>query len=274
MKLILSRKGFDSSVGGHASPILPDGRMVSLPIPSSLDTLEYSSLRLSGGVSYADVIDELDAGAKIGEKGAHLDPDLVKSTMPRRPNWQPSFGQIGAAAGHLRNQRVNEGDLFLFYGWFRHASEIGGRLQFSGGGNGFHAIFGYLCVGSVLAANGDAELPDWLTTHPHASPERMAKSTNTIYIASNQFSDEPGLPGAGVFRFDRALILTKPGYSRSRWSLDPDLFRHLEISYHTQNAWKDGYFQSYPRAQEYVVQADTQLVDWAYGLINQAESWS
>ena len=35
MKLIFSRKGFDSSAGGIPSPILPDGRMISLPIPAN-----------------------------------------------------------------------------------------------------------------------------------------------------------------------------------------------------------------------------------------------
>jgi len=33
MKIILSRKGFDSKNGGIASPILPDGALLSLPIP-------------------------------------------------------------------------------------------------------------------------------------------------------------------------------------------------------------------------------------------------
>jgi len=34
MKLILSRKGFDSTYGGYPSPILPDGTLLSLPIPN------------------------------------------------------------------------------------------------------------------------------------------------------------------------------------------------------------------------------------------------
>ena len=34
MKVILSRKGFDSSNGGCPSPILPDGTLLSLPIPT------------------------------------------------------------------------------------------------------------------------------------------------------------------------------------------------------------------------------------------------
>ena len=45
MKVILSRKGFDSGFGGYASFILPDGTLQSLPIPSSSDSLTYSNVR-------------------------------------------------------------------------------------------------------------------------------------------------------------------------------------------------------------------------------------
>lgn len=34
-KIILSRKGFDSKYGGIPSPILPDGAMLSFPIPAN-----------------------------------------------------------------------------------------------------------------------------------------------------------------------------------------------------------------------------------------------
>ncbi len=36
MKVILSRKGMDSTSGGIASPILPDGTLLSLPIPDKM----------------------------------------------------------------------------------------------------------------------------------------------------------------------------------------------------------------------------------------------
>ncbi len=36
MKIILSRKGFDGTYGGYPSPIFPDGRMLSMPIPDSV----------------------------------------------------------------------------------------------------------------------------------------------------------------------------------------------------------------------------------------------
>lgn len=37
MKVVFSRKGFDQQYGGMASPILPDGRLIPLPIPSDHD---------------------------------------------------------------------------------------------------------------------------------------------------------------------------------------------------------------------------------------------
>lgn len=43
MKVILSRKGFDSSAGCIASPILPDGTLLSLPIPGESNT-KYSEI--------------------------------------------------------------------------------------------------------------------------------------------------------------------------------------------------------------------------------------
>lgn len=43
MKIILSRKGFDSANGGIVSPIFEDGTMISFPIPSG-DTDTYDSL--------------------------------------------------------------------------------------------------------------------------------------------------------------------------------------------------------------------------------------
>jgi len=45
-------------------------------------------------------------------------PALSHSSLPREPGWRPLFGQSGAAQGHLRNQHVNIGDVFLFFGLF------------------------------------------------------------------------------------------------------------------------------------------------------------
>lgn len=44
MKIILSRKGFDSSNGGQPNPIMPDGTLLSLPIPDPDGNNEFSDL--------------------------------------------------------------------------------------------------------------------------------------------------------------------------------------------------------------------------------------
>ncbi len=64
MRIILSRKGFDSSNGGCPSPILPDGTLLSLPIPSKNDAVKYSGLYYEDK-SYFQIIKELKPGSKI-----------------------------------------------------------------------------------------------------------------------------------------------------------------------------------------------------------------
>ena len=48
MKVILSRKGMDSEAGGIPSPILPDGTLLSLPIPDNTSGQKYSELYYNG----------------------------------------------------------------------------------------------------------------------------------------------------------------------------------------------------------------------------------
>ena len=37
MKIIISRKGFDSGSGGFPSPIMPDGTLLTTPIPERVN---------------------------------------------------------------------------------------------------------------------------------------------------------------------------------------------------------------------------------------------
>ena len=55
--------------------------------------------------------------------------------------------------------------------------------------------------------------------------------------------------------------------SRSKWNL-PDIFRGLSITYHTNNSWKDGYFQSAARGQEFVIEENIPITNWAQNIIN------
>ena len=52
MKVILSRKGFDSEFGGYPSPILPNGQMISLPIPDQNEELRYSDVMAGDSTCY------------------------------------------------------------------------------------------------------------------------------------------------------------------------------------------------------------------------------
>ena len=116
MKIILSRKGFDTVNGGCASPCLPDGTLLSMPIPSD-DSLTYNDI-VYQGLTYKQILKQLNP--KKEYNGCHLDPDIRPSLRTiTLIEWQPAFGQIDAAQGQLRNQGVGAGDLFLFFGWFR-----------------------------------------------------------------------------------------------------------------------------------------------------------
>jgi len=74
------------------------------------------------------------------------------------------------------------------------------------------------------------------------------------------------LAGAGRFVFNDKLVLTKKGLSRSKWDL-PDCFREAKISYHDEDSWKEGYFQSAAIWQEFVIKDSEKIEEWARGLI-------
>ena len=60
--------------------------------------------------------------------------------------------------------------------------------------------------------------------------------------------------------------MTKKGYSRSKWLL-PDFFREVSIGYHSENSWKENYFQSAHRGQEFVISPNDKINLWAVNLI-------
>jgi hypothetical protein len=228
MKVIISRKGFDSGYGGCASPIFPDGSMLSLPIPTSRSRVQYQQLTVRGR-NVGQVVEEL-TGGKL-EKGSttHLDPDLDCDALPRHPGWRPAFGQTGSQLTHLRNRGVSAGDLFLFFGWFREVDCLpDGRLGKAQSASNRQVIYGWLQVDHELRVGSDGQAAvqrfPWLSDHPHVSGAWGEK--NSIYVA-RQHLEIPGcpelgsLPGGGSFgRFAVSRCLTKAGQGkRSLWSL-------------------------------------------------------
>ena len=89
MRIILSRKGFDSSSGGCSSPIFPDGSMISLPIPDKRSPIRYRDLTWRER-NLGDVVAKLTHGKQRNEYRAHLDPDLRKSICARELTMRSS----------------------------------------------------------------------------------------------------------------------------------------------------------------------------------------
>ncbi len=275
MKIVLSRKGFDSGYGGYPSAIFPNGRMVSFPIPDQRSSLKYSALTLQGNISYADLLQDLIGNevrierkgkVQIDDLGSHLDPDIDSHALPRNRDWRGILGQSGASQSHLFNQNIAVGDIFLFFGWFRKVDCINGRFSYSPSDKrGKHVIYGYLEIGEILNLNRQVPLP-WMQYHPHVSRKPGANANDTLYIASNYLSKNNSLKGYGIFRFNNALVLTKDGLSRSKWNL-PSIFRKSAISYHSEKSWKNGYFQSAAKGQEFVVNCTSEILQWVMELI-------
>lgn len=276
MKVILSRKGFDSEFGGYPSPILPNGQMISLPIPNQNDDIRYSDVK-TGELTCYDLMKDLmpclkSSGDRINlnnDTRCHLDPDIYKNAIHREPNWKPLFGQVNAAQSHLRKQGVGIDDLFLFYGSFRKTRNIEGKLEFDPHEKEMHAIFGYLQIGDIIDLDQQFDVPKWMRYHPHTNDARKNNKTNTIYVARDYLSWNESLPGAGRFMFRDKLILTKKGLPKSKWDL-PDCFRDAEISYH-KHSWKDGYFQSTAKGQEFVIMDNNGIEEWAMNTIEESK---
>ena len=230
MKVILSRKGFDSTNGGILSPIIDNRIMLSLPIPSKdrkKDNIKYEEL-ICDGVGLDKILHDLGYDLNKQPDCCHLDPDLVASRR-KEPvkDWCPAFGQINQAAGYLRNCYVEEGDLFLFFGNFRHVvkNEAGVYQYVRKGkdnkdvyfGKPIQAIWGYMQVGKVVYEAEEIRKFYW---HPHSCVERNRESNNTIYLATEKLTFAPEIPGCGIFDYDPKRVLTMEGKTKATWKYE------------------------------------------------------
>jgi hypothetical protein len=218
MKIILSRKGFDTVNGGCASPYMQDGTLLSLPIPSD-DNFTYADFAYNG-LSYDRLLKQLNP--KKEYSACHIDPDIrgdIWLTVP--DNWQPAFGQIDSAQGQLRNQGVGAGDLFLFFGWFKQVRQtLDGEFRFVIGAPNLHVIYGYLQVERVLTQPNDIIKYGW---HPHADGSRRGNKTNALYLARKTLSFDGSKPGCGVLNFTENRVLTLDNCSMGTWKETPAL---------------------------------------------------
>jgi len=299
MKVILSRKGFDSKNGGFASPILPNGSMISLPIPAlpgEDQRIGFKDLHYSKTESYNDLLEKMGKETikitkgkvskwnRISDSSLHLDPDLCKATLERKPGWRGLFGPSSDWQPHLMKNDVQTGDLFLFFGWFeqnkydnRNEQLIVDPKDRKNYPSGMHVIFGYLQIGDILRLDREEQrsmVKSWMEYHPHVGKEAKYIGSkefpnNALYIGEDTLTFDKTQKGFGTFTYNldsaKHLTLTKRGYSRSRWRL-PSIFRNVEVSCHS-DPWKENYFQSAHRGQEFVVGYNPRIEKWAKSLV-------
>ena len=263
MRVILSRKGFDSKYGCVPSPILPDGRMLPMPIPVANDADQYEALYPDCSKLKAIV---KERSQKAGIRDCHVDPDLLWSTKRHDDSWRAAFGQSGAAASHLDNKEVNIGDLFMFFGWYEHLNEENRHNK------GFHAIWGYLQVGAIRRKK--EECGRCLHDHPHAKYfDNGNVRNNRIYTAKDKCTWNADLPAYGVFKYHDGLRLTRKGFSKSRWDCDKLWGRYTVPTYHKETSWSNGIFQSASIGQEFVFPDHPMVVKWAQDIITKTPRW-
>lgn len=224
MKIILSRKGFDSSYGGGPSPIV-EGRPISLPIPDDhgLSRTSYADLGLGDHVERAS------------SKGPRRD-DLCHHDPMFLADGTCLFGQCGGPATHLlRTNAIGPRDVFLFFGWFA--------------GDGWpdhHRIFGYLEIAEIIRIDGagnDALARLAAVNHPHVLGFHHRNRSDVVFAGK----------GRAARHASPRLCLTKPGATRTHW-LVPLWLAETGLSCHGNPArWPvAGELVSVAQGQEFV----------------------
>ena len=243
MKIIFSRKGFDSGSGGTPSPIFPNGHMVSLPIPDKQSLIRYEDIQREE-YSFGKIVSDLTDGRIPATHFAHLDPDINEGSLARQTGWKPLLGQTGSAQGHLRNNCVQAGDIFLFFGLFQEVTQSAGKLKWDACSPRRHVLWGWLQIETVLRIDGCSPSEyEWARYHPHF--HRSPDKSNTLYIAREHLTlpEDLGirLSGAGIFpSSSKRLVLTAPNSATpSLWEL-PQWFyprdSRCPLTYHSDLA--------------------------------------
>ncbi|HEX2946303.1 MAG TPA: hypothetical protein VHT96_10155 [Clostridia bacterium] len=268
MKIILSRKGFDGNTGGKPSPIMPDGTLLSMPIPSN-DGVAYSDLKFNN-VSYSKLLDDL--GCKVSGGNCHVDPDIrpnIRCNTVER--WKPAFGQIDIAQGYLGNAGVREDDLFLFFGWFQRVDLKNGKYKYVSKsvkdfyqGNEMQIIFGYLQIGEIITDPDRIREYSW---HPHTDNSKIYNKTNTLYTPRETLSFDNRLPGYGTLNFDVKRILTKKGYTPAKWDERRFLMPNMLIGNRKNSSNEEGIIYYQGQWQELVLKENDETTKWAKHII-------
>jgi hypothetical protein len=221
MRIIFSRKGFDSASGGGPSPII-SCVPISLPIPT-----KTRSKTTYGAIGLGDLVKTATKGRLGPDNLCHEDPMFHKNLC--------AFGQTAAAQSHLARQGVGVGDTFFFFGLFAKVDKQ----------DRHHRIFGYLKVEKVVLLGRYPIQPHELANFPRPHPHTIGEwnDNNTVYVGRGNIAKVA----------NAELRLSKVGGLSSQWHV-PSWLKEVGLSYHgKEDRWiGTGALRVVGRGQEFV----------------------
>ena len=163
----------------------------------------------------------------------------------------------------MKNNNINIGDLFLFWGWFRETVTLNKKTVYLKKDPGHYRFFGWLQIGKIIHLGKD---PSWYSEHKSISnshPHTIGhwKENNTLYLASDKLNAF-GLKnyyGFGKFNASEYTNLSiDPSYKKSLWKcpdwLNPKL-GGCGMTYHKdKKRWGKNSVEIVGRGQEFIAE--------------------
>lgn len=203
MKIIFSRKGYDTTNGGFPSPVFPDGTCYSLPIPGKYNDKTYADLEfVYNGDPIQKICNDLtNFRIKINGKTKHCDYFDSKFRCHQDPCLIDDYfvlGQRGSALGHLVKKQIKQGDIFLFYGLFQKVKKDKGKWIYKE--KPFHLIYAALKIEHIIFfPEQDITKYPFLKAHPHFDKNFLKKYPKNGFFFGKNFR---------FFKFLRNRVLT------------------------------------------------------------------
>jgi hypothetical protein len=287
MKLVLSRKGFDSGSGGCLSPYNHDtGKYIWFPIPEKVNSysnqIRYTDICVKDqyigshrGSNLSEIYKSIKGTDRVklrkNEYASIYDDQLFAHFDPMLgiPPWivendkckiGMGFGQFNAAP-QLENQNVNEGSIFLFFGGFQSTS----NRKISG-----HYIYGWLKVKKRIDTYKECKenLEQYnLSHHPHVTEAAFHRNQkNYIFLPDKWLFEDLNIPGYGYFTTlnDHLLLSNNKESKKATWKLPNFFYKNLtQVHQKTWQNTKDGFCTVKTGiGQEFVTQLTLKGEEW------------
>jgi hypothetical protein len=232
-RIILSRKGVDSSAGGFPS-LICDERLLSIPIPETEfdHRVTYEDLPLPPGPwaafeNMGNLVHHVSQGRLGRDHPVHRDPDIRPELHANANGCRRTLGQCcrpDAALAH-----VEKGDLFLLFGWFARAAIVDQTVRRR---EEEHTVWGWLQTDTPARRQQQPQEPPHPHEYPRGNGGPHAGNRNSLYEALPQLTFAENVAGCGAFTsWNNVLRLTHPACRqgcRSLWRLPRFFYQQFD----------------------------------------------